>query len=82
MNLKPIFVLAVSAACALPACAAPGVNADRASTRSAQAAPAGSAALGAAIQAAVAASGLKNAAIGVSVREVGSGAAIADLNGG
>ena len=81
MNLQPIFILAVSAACALPACAAPGVNADRASTRSAQAAPAGSAALGAAIQAAVAASGLKNAVIGVSVREVGSGAAVADISG-
>ena len=81
MNLKPIFILAVSAACALPACAATGVNADRASSRSAQAAPAGSAALGAAIQAAVAASGLKNATVGVSVREVGSGAAVADISG-
>ena len=81
MNLQPIFILAVSAACALPACAAPGANADRASTRSAQAAPAGSAALGAAIQAAVAASGLKNAVIGVSVREVGSGAEVADISG-
>ena len=81
MNLKLIFILAVSAACALPACAAPGVNADRASTRSAQAAPAGGASLGAAIQAAVEASGLKKATIGVSVREVGSGAAVADISG-
>jgi D-alanyl-D-alanine carboxypeptidase/D-alanyl-D-alanine-endopeptidase (penicillin-binding protein 4) len=81
MNLKLIFILAVSAACALPSCAAPGVNADRASTRSAQAAPAGGASLGAAIQAAVEASGLKKATIGVSVREVGSGAAVADISG-
>ena len=75
--LKVWTVLAVLAACALPPSVALGAHADRAARRT-QAPPS----LGAAIQAAVEASGLKNAAIGVSVREVGSGAAIADLNGG
>ena len=81
MNLKPIFLCAVSAAFTVSACAAPSAYADRPSTRPAQAAPAASAALGAAIQAAVDASGLKKATIGVSVREVGSGATVADISG-
>ncbi|MCX5641380.1 MAG: D-alanyl-D-alanine carboxypeptidase/D-alanyl-D-alanine-endopeptidase [Planctomycetota bacterium] len=85
MNLKSIVALVTAAslaagAFALPACAAFATHLDRAK-QTGQTTAKPSASLGAAIQAAVEASGLKNATIGVSVREVGSGAAITDLNG-
>ncbi len=85
MNVKSIVVLVTAAslgagAFALPACATPATHLDRAKQKG-QTTAKPSVSLGAAIQAAVEASGLKNATIGVSVREVGSGAAIADISG-
>ena len=85
MNVKSIFVLVTTAsfasgALALPACTTPATHLDRAKQMG-QTTAKPSASLGAAIQAAVEASGLKNATIGVSVREVGSGAAVADISG-
>ena len=85
MNVKSIVVLVTAAsftigAFALPAGAASATHLERAKQKGQTTAKPG-ASLGAAIQAAVEASGLKNATIGVSVREVGSGAAVADISG-